>query len=219
MITVYGFKRVKDPVIGETRDLRALWALEETGLPYLVHGLDYIEGETQTDEYHRISPFNQVPVIDDDGFILAETGAIVIYIAEKAGMLIPADPKGRSRVTQWCCTALSTIEPALLQIQIIDGGGEEATGALRRPALVDRAREKFAVLEEQLSNGRYLAGNDFTVADVMMTTVLREIRKTDLVERFPALKDYFDRCQARPAWRRTLRAYEVRMGVPEGAAH
>jgi glutathione S-transferase len=219
MITVYGFKRVKDPVIGETRDLRALWALEETGLPYLVHGLDYIEGETQTDDYHCISPFNQVPVIDDDGFILAETGAIVIYIAEKAGMLIPADPKGRSLVTQWCCTALSTIEPTLLQIQIIDGGGEEATGALRRPALVYRAREKLTVLEEQLSSGPYLAGNDFTVADVMMTTVLREIRKTDLIDRFPALKDYFARCQERPAWRRTLRAYEARMGAPDGAAH
>ena len=117
MITVYGFKRVRDFVIGETRDLRALWALEETGLPYLVHGLDYIEGETQTNDYRRISPFSQVPVIDDDGFIVAETGAIVIYIAEKAGMLIPADLKGRSRVTQWCCTALNTIEPTLLQIR------------------------------------------------------------------------------------------------------
>jgi glutathione S-transferase len=219
MITVYGFKRVRHFVVGETRDLRALWALEETGLPYRVHGLDYIEGETRTDDYRRLSPFNQVPVIDDDGFIVAETGAIVIYIAEKAGMLIPADPKGRSRVTQWCFTALSTIEPTVLQIQVIDGGGEEATGALRRPALVDRAREKFTVLEEQLSNRSYLAGNDFTVADIMMTTVLREIRKTDLMERFPALKDYFTRCQARPAWRRTLTAYEARMGAAEGAAH
>jgi len=219
MITVYGFKRVKEPVIGETRDLRALWALEETGLPYLVHGLDYIEGETQTNDYRRISPFSQVPVIDDDGFIVAETGAIVIYIAEKAGMLIPADLKGRSCVTQWCCTALNTIEPTLLQIQVIDGGGEKATGALRRPALVDRAREKFTVLEKQLSARPYLAGDDFTVADIMMTTILREIRKTDLIVRFPTLKDYFARCQARPAWRRTLRAYEVRMGAPEGAAH
>jgi glutathione S-transferase len=219
MITVYGFKRVKDLVIGETRDLRAIWALEEAGLPYLVHGLDYIEGETQTDDYRRISSFNQVPVIDDDGFIVAETGAIVIYIAEKAGMLIPADLEGRTRVMQWCCTALNTIEPTLLQIQVIDGGGEEATGAQRRPALVDRAREKFTVLEEQLSSRPYLAGNDFTVADIMMTTILREIRKTDLFEHFPALKDYFARCQARPAWRRTLKAYEVRLGAPEGAAN
>jgi len=218
MITVYGFSRVKDFVIGETRDLRALWALEETGLPYLVHGLDYVGGDTQTDEYHRISPFNQVPVIDDDGFFVAETGAIVIYIAEKARMLIPHDLKGRSRVTQWCCTALSTIEPTVLQIQVIDGGGEKLTGVQRRPALVYRAKEKFAVLEEQLSSRPYLAGDDFTVADIMMTTVLREIRKADLLERFPALRDYFARCQARPAWRRVLRAYEVRLGAPEGAA-
>jgi glutathione S-transferase len=75
------------------------------------------------------------------------------------------------------------------------------------------------VLEKQLSARPYLAGDGFTVADIMMTTVLREIRKTDLIERFPALKDYFARCQARPAWRRTLRAYEVRMGAPEGAAY
>jgi glutathione S-transferase len=122
----------------------------------------------------------------------------VIYLAEKASMLIPADLKGRSGVTQWCCSALNTIEPTLLQIQIIDGGGEAATGAQRRPALVDQAREKFAVLEA-LSSRRYLAGDDFTVADVMMTTILREIRKTDLIESFPALKDYFTGCQARLA--------------------
>ena len=75
------------------------------------------------------------------------------------------------------------------------------------------------MLEKQLSARPYLAGDDFTVADIMMTTVLREIRKTDLIERFLALKDYFARCQARPAWRRTLSEYKVRMGAPEGAAH
>jgi glutathione S-transferase len=218
MITVYGFSRVRDPVIGETRDLRVLWALEETGLPYFVHGLDYIEGGTKTDQYHRISPFNQVPVIDDDGFILAETGAIVIYIAERASKLIPAGLQDRSRVTQWCCTALNTIEPTLLQIQVINGGGEKATGAQRLPGLIERAKEKLLVLEEQLLSRPHLTGEDFTVADIMMATVLREVRKTDLIEPFPAVKDYFARCQARPAWQRTLRAYEVRLGAPDGTA-
>ena len=219
MITVYGFKHLKDGVIGETRDLRALWALEETALPYRVQGLDYVAGETGTADFREVSPFSQVPVIDDDGFIVAETGAIVIYIAEKAGKLTFADPKGRSRVTQWCCAALNNVEPTLLQIQVIDGGGEQATGARRRPALVDQTREKFAVLEEELSSRPHLAGDDFTVADIMMTTILREVRKTDLIGHFPALKDYFARCQARPAWQRTLRAYEARLGAPEGAAN
>jgi glutathione S-transferase len=140
MITLYGFKRVRDFVVGETRDLRALWALEETGLAYRAHGLDFIQGDTQTDSYRQISPFNQVPVMDDDGFILGETGAILIYIAEKAGKLIRTDLQGRARVTQWICTALSNVEPTLLQIQIIDGGGEKATGAQRRPELVERAK-------------------------------------------------------------------------------
>jgi hypothetical protein len=67
-------------------------------------------------------------------------------------------------------------------------------------------------------NRPYVAGEDFTVADILMTTVLREIRKTDLIEPFSVLKDYFARCQARPAWQRTLRAYEVRMSASEGAA-
>src|SRR5450755_3705846 len=97
MITLYGFKRVRDFVVGETRDLRALWALEETDLAYEVHGLDFIRGDTQTDSYRQISPFNQVPVIDDDGFILAETGAILNYIAEKAGKLIPTDLRSSAR--------------------------------------------------------------------------------------------------------------------------
>jgi glutathione S-transferase len=219
MITVYGFSRVKDPVVGETRDLRALWALEETGLPYRVHGLDYVEGDTKTDDYRRISPFNQVPAIDDDGLIIAESGAILLYIAEKAGVLIPTDLEGRSRVTQWCFSALNTLEPTLLQIQIIEGGGEKATGAQRRPELVERAKDKLRVLEQRLSSRPYMAGGDFTVADILMTTVLREIRKTDLIEPFSALKEYFVRCQARPAWLRTLRAYEVRLSASEGAAH
>jgi glutathione S-transferase len=218
MITVYGFSRVEDPVVGETRDLRALWALEETGLPYRVHGLNYLEGDTKTEDYRRISPFNQVPVIDDDGFIVSETGAIVLYIAERAGLLMPRDLKGRSLVTQWCFTALNNLEPTLLQIQIIEGGGEKATGAQRRPELMQRAREKFTVLEQQLSDHPYIAGSEFTVADILITTVLREIRKTDLMEPFSVLTDYFVRCQGRPAWKRTLRAHEMRMSASEGAA-
>ena len=67
MITLYGFGRVHRQVIGETRDLRAQWALEETGLPYRVHGLDHTGGELDGPAYSRISCFHQVPVIDDEG--------------------------------------------------------------------------------------------------------------------------------------------------------
>jgi glutathione S-transferase len=73
MITLYGFGRVHEKVIGETRDLRAQGALEETGLPYRVRPLDHTGGELNTEEYRRLSPFQQIPVIDDDDFIVAES--------------------------------------------------------------------------------------------------------------------------------------------------
>lgn len=93
MSTVYGFGRVHRQVIGETRDLRAQWALEETGLPYRVHGLDHTAGELGGLAYSRISCFRLVPAIDDEGFIVAESAAVLLYLAEKAGKMIPLDFK------------------------------------------------------------------------------------------------------------------------------
>ena len=74
-IRLYGFGNVPSVVIGLTRDLRVLWALEELGLPYKVHGLDQPKGELSQGDFARISPFNQVPVIDDDGFVLCDAQA------------------------------------------------------------------------------------------------------------------------------------------------
>lgn len=73
MITLYGFGRIFPEGRSETKDLRAQWALEETGLPYRVHALDNTGGELDGDAYSRISPFHQAPVIDDDGFVVAES--------------------------------------------------------------------------------------------------------------------------------------------------
>ena len=97
--------------VGETKDLRAQWALEEIGLPYRVHAVDHTAGEHEGEAYSRISPFHQVPVIDDDGFVVAESAAVVLYLAEKAGKLIPSDLQGRTRVVQWCFAAVATVDP------------------------------------------------------------------------------------------------------------
>jgi glutathione S-transferase len=92
MITFYGFGRVNDKVIGLTRDLRVQWALEETGLSYCVHGVDHTGGEHQSEEFRRLNPFMQLPVIDDDGFVMSESGAIVLYLAEKSGKRLHVAP-------------------------------------------------------------------------------------------------------------------------------
>src|ERR1700754_1241798 len=120
MITLYGFGNIFREGHGETKDLRAQWALEETGLPYRVHALDHSGGELDGEAYSRISPFHQAPVIDDDGFVVAESGAIVLYIAEKAGKLIPSDVQGRTLVTQWCFAATSTIGATLQSIDMVE---------------------------------------------------------------------------------------------------
>src|SRR3954471_18408741 len=119
MITLYGFGNIFPAGRGETKDLRAQWALEETGLPYRVHALDHSGGELDGEAYSRISPFRQAPLIDDDGFVVAESAAIVLYLAEKAGKLLPVDVQGRTRVAQWCFAAVSTVGTTLTCMDLI----------------------------------------------------------------------------------------------------
>ncbi len=214
MITLYAFGRVHPGMIGEARDLRAQWALEETGLPYLVHALDYIAGELDGPAYSQLSYFQQVPVIDDDGFVVGESGAVLLYVAEKAGKLIPAGFAGRTQVVQWCFSALATVERPLFEIQMIDGGLGGEGAHERREALVKEAnRRALPGLERRLDGREWLACETFTVADILLATVLRQVRHTDLLDPYPRLKAYYARTLARPAWRRTLSLCAERQGV------
>lgn len=211
MITLYGFGRVHPGMACQGRDMRAQWALEETGLPYRFHALDYVAGEFDGPAYSRLSYFHQVPVIDDDGFIVAESGAVLLYIAEKAGKLIPADFVGRTQVVQWCFAALATVERPLFEMTMIDIGmrGEGARGG--RPTLVKEAGRWFDGLERRLDGREWIACDEFTVADILLASVLRG--NTDLIEPHPRLKAYHARALARPAWQRTLSLCAERQGI------
>jgi glutathione S-transferase len=213
MITLYGFGRIFPEGHGETKDLRAQWALEETGLPYRVHALDHTGGELDSDTYTELNPFRQAPVIEDEGFVVAESAAVVLYLAEKAGKLIPADVQGRTRVVQWCFAAASTVEPTLVCLDlmgIFDSGKAARELHTEVPKI---ARRWLAGVERRLDGREWIACADFTVADIMMACVLRGIRKTDLMAPFPRLAAYYERCQSRPAWQRTLNLYAERLGV------
>jgi glutathione S-transferase len=213
MITLYGFGRIFPEGHGETKDLWAQWALEETGLPYRVHALDHTGGELDSDAYSRISPFHQAPVIDDDGFIVAESAAIALYLAEKAGKLIPADAQGRTRVTQWCFAAVSTVGTTLVCLDLIGIFDSDKVAQKLHEEAPKLAQRWLSDVERRLQDREWIACADFTVADIMMAGVLRGIRKTDLMKPFPRLEAYFARCQARPAWQRTLRLYAERLGI------
>jgi glutathione S-transferase len=213
MITLYGFGRIFPAGRGETKDLRAQWALEETGLPYRVHALDHTAGDLDSEAFGRISPFRQAPVIDDDGFVVAESAAVVLYIAEKAGKLLPGDAQGRMRVIQWCFAAVSSVEPTLTCIDLL----EIFDGDKSAPHLHTEARKLagrwLGHVERRLEGREWIACAEFTAADIMMAGVLRTIRKTDLLDPFPELKAYHDRCQGRPAWQRTLALSAERLGM------
>ena len=211
MITLYGFKTIFEGGVGETKDLRAQWALEEVGLPYRVHALDQVAGDLDSEAYGRISPFRQVPVIDDEGFVVAESAAVVLYVAEKAGKLIPADVQGRTRVTQWCFAAVSSVDPTFMcldVIEIFDPGADKLRTEVRK-----LAARWLGGVERRLDGRDWIACDEFTAADIMMAGVLRGVRKTDLLDPFPRIQAYYARCFARPAWERTLRAYAERFGV------
>lgn len=215
MLTVYGFGKVVPQVIGLTRDLRVLWALEECGMEYQVHGLDFFAGELKSADYLAVNPFGKVPAIDHDGLVLFESGAIVAYLAEQSDRLMPSGAADRARARQWAFAALNTVEPPLLDIAVIDlMHGDAEWAQERRPALVTMARDRLAVLDGVLAGQSYLLGDAFAYPDILMTTVLRQVRNAGLLEDYSNVTSYLGRCEARPAWRRSLAAYRERLGAP-----
>src|SRR5262245_11694260 len=107
MITISAFRWVPDFAQGQVRDLRARWALEEAGLPYNSRLLD--GGDQDKPDYRALQPFGQVPILEEDGFVLFESGAIVLYVSERRETLLPKDAQARARATQWLIAALNSI--------------------------------------------------------------------------------------------------------------
>jgi glutathione S-transferase len=214
MITIYVFGNVPSPVVGATRDLRVLWAAEEAGLAYRVHPLDQPRGDLRSPDYLRVNPFGLVPAIDDQGFKLFESAAIVRYLAEKAGKLLPADQNERALATQWAFAAATTIEPKLLDVFLADKFHADAAWAQeRRPALVEAAHKRLADLDGQLTKHDYLLGRELTVPDILMCSALRLIQHTNLLDARPNISRYKERCESRPAWRKVYAAYAERLAA------
>jgi glutathione S-transferase len=211
MITVYGFSKVPPPVQGITRDLRVFWALEEAGLPYKIHPLDALKGDHRGAAYAETNCFNIVPAIDDDGFKLFETGAILTYLAEKSGKLLPKEPKAKAIAQQWMFASLNTVEPPLLEIFAIDRFSPDAAWAKeRRPMRVEHANTRLGVVEKELAKRPYLAGADFSAADILMTSVLRFIQHTDILAKLPNVAAYKARCEKRAAWEKVIGEHDKR---------
>src|ERR1044071_2960418 len=171
-IEITAFRWVPEFAQGVVRDLRARWALEEAGLDYKVRLLD----QQRPPEYLKEQPFDQVPILRDGDLQIFESGAIVQYVGEKSEALLPRDDQGRFRAIQWTYAALNSVEPAILNLLLIDvfyKGEEWAT--LRRPGAEEFARLKLKRVSEWLDDKEWLEGR-FTIGDLLMITVLRFLR-------------------------------------------
>lgn len=205
MITITAFKWVPDFAKGQVRDLRVRWALEEAGLPYQTRLLE--QGDQNKPDYRALQPFGQVPIFEEDGLVLFETGAIVQHIGERSETLLPKDPGARARAIQWMFAALNSIEPFVMQIPLIDiFYRNEEWAKLRRPSAVEFIQMRLKGLSTSLGDKHFLDGDAFTAGDLLMCTVLRILENTDIVTSDPRLKAYVERCTARPAFRRALDA-------------
>src|SRR6516165_5967972 len=205
MITISAFKWVPDFARGQVRDLRVRWALEEAGLPYTTRLLE--QGDQDQPQYRALQPFGQVPIFEEDGLVLFESGAIVLHIGERSEALLPLDSGARARATQWLFAALNSIEPCIMNVAAIDlFHAAQEWAKLRRPGAVAFVERRLAALSRSLGDKPFLDGERFTAGDLMMATVLRILSHTDLVVREPRLAAYLGRCTARAAFTRALEA-------------
>ena len=202
MITISAFRWVPDFAKGQVRDLRVRWALEEAGLPYRTRLLE--QGDQDSAEYRALQPFGQVPIFEEDGFVLFETGAIVLHIGERCDVLLPKEEQARARAVQWLIAALNSVEPHVANVVLIElfYAGEE-WARLRRPGARAFAQRRIEAVASALGDKPYLDGERFTAGDLLMSSVLRII--PDLIAS-PNLVAYVERCTARPAFKRALEA-------------
>lgn len=182
--TVSVFKNPPDGGRGYHRDMRVRWALEEVHQPYRLRRLSF--SDMRRPQYRQLHPFGQMPTYEDGDLVLFESGAIVHHIAYTYPGLLPPDAHDRSRAVMWMFAALNTIEPCI------------SSGSAGY--LLQRLHE----LERVLDHDEWLDGG-FSAGDLLMVSVLRLLRGSDVLGDTPNLEAYIARAEARPAFQRALK--------------
>ena len=184
--------------------------LEETGLPYRVHAVDIGAGEQFKPEFLAISPNNKIPaMIDSDGpggkpFALAESGAMLFYLAAKAGRFLPRELADRWRVMQWVMTQMGHVGPMLGQAHhFLQYAPEKIEYAMNRYR--NEARRLYGVLDRQLKASEWLACGEYSIADMATMPWTRNPERQGVdIEEFAHVKRWRDKILARPAVKRAV---------------
>jgi glutathione S-transferase/GST-like protein len=173
-------------------------ALEEMGLPYEVQVIDFSTLEQKADWYVKLNPNGRIPTLEDDGFTLFESGAILIYLAEKTGKFLPRGVQERSRVLQWLMFQMSGIGPMMGQANVFFRYFPE-----KIQPVIDRYQREvtrlFGVLDRQLASHEYIAGA-YSIADMALWPWVSGHDYSGVsVEEFPSLRRWLTLVGARPA--------------------
>ena len=188
-----------------SRSTRVLWLLEELGVPF---DLAVMSRETkQTPEYRALHPLGRSPVLEEEGGPVFESAALILHLADQnldAGLIAALGSHERALQYQWCFFGMTDIEEALVDIarQLWKGSGEPDAEIIERAAA--RFVATVGVIEAALGEGEYLVGNSFSVADIVVGSVLGFARTGELTELPAGVVPYVDRLEARPARKRAV---------------
>jgi len=187
--------------------LKVSIALEEIGLSYSVHRV-FLGGEQLTPEFTKLNPNNKIPVLVDDGLVVSESGAILIYLAEKTGKLLPKDPKARIKTIEMVTFQMASIGPMMGQLIVFRGPWQNKAPEVSNRYFKEVSR-LFGVLNKRLEGNEYLAGSEYTIADIALLPWIRSAQLFPFLQDLPLaananLNAWLERVMARPAVQKGL---------------
>jgi len=197
--------------------------LEETGLPYRVHPVNIRAGAQFTPEFLRISPNNKIPaIVDSDGpdgkpFSLMESGAILVYLASKTGRFMPKSDRGRFEMLEWLMFQMASVGPMMGQANHFrsNAAPERVEYAINRYS--NEVKRLHGVMERRLEHAAWLAGSDYTIADIAVWPWLRSSERAGINwADFPRVKAWFDRIAERPAVKKGIQVLAEVTTTPPG---
>jgi glutathione S-transferase len=194
------FDWVPDVPRGYVRDIRVRWALEEAGMPYEVESTPF---ENRKDHHFSKQPFGQVPWLTDGDVTIFESGAILLYLAERSNALMPREEQGRNETIEWLFAALNSVEMATVPWSIFMFSGDTADTPGRK-SLDNFVASRLLYMEQVLTKRDWLAG-EFSVADIVMSDALRLVDRFNGLEEHEACREYISRATNRPAF---IKAYK-----------
>ena len=203
-ITITAFEDALDRGAGLARDMVVRWALEEAGQSYEVRLVPW--ADFRKPAHRKLQPFGQIPTYEEGDLVLFESGAIVLHIAQRFPGLLPEDANARARAIAWMFAAVSTVEPVIVQREVVAYMESDKSWAAERMVMVEAGiRDRLDDLSKRLGDADWLDGA-FGAGDLLMVQVLRRLEGSVLLAAFPNLAAYVERGKARPAFKRAFAA-------------